>query len=183
MGIIDENCILMDKYEIIFLGDIMNYEMLILILNLIVINPNKVHYNKGNIYTFNSPQITSRLNEMASYQHSAIVIRNPITNKYIYLSHSGLPIKIISYIKLISETEDSITIKSDYMFKLSNTFITSLKFMKNIFLDKINFTTNNLYIEKFINKKIKFIEPKLYIEDDDNNMEDVISTKLMIKLF
>jgi hypothetical protein len=144
MGVLDNYCKLINDYEMIFLGDIVDrgvygFELMMLIYLLIVNNPGKIHYNRGNheelvtmtkyglikeiaiqfgnkvdiefINTVNqyreynnlinlyneylSPDVVNIINKynyIISLQHSALVIKNPINNKYIYLSHGGLPI-------------------------------------------------------------------------------------------
>ena len=131
MNILNENCKLLNNYNIIFLGDIVDramydYELLIIIYELIRLNPKKIHYIRGNHeekdingnygllehinMQFNSniiygPNILSesenenpkneihnKINELMIYQYSALVIKNPNNNKYIYMSHGGLPI-------------------------------------------------------------------------------------------
>jgi hypothetical protein len=131
MNILNENCKLLNNYNIIFLGDIIDramydYELLILIYELIRLNPKKIHYIRGNHeekdinekngllehinMQFNSniiygPNIESesdneiqknelhnKINELMIYQYSALVMKNPNNNKYIYMSHGGLPI-------------------------------------------------------------------------------------------
>ena len=179
MGILDNMCRLQNNYEIILLGDVIDrgiydYELFILILSLIKINPNKVHYNKGNhediitasrygfidvinIQFDNDKLIIEKWEELNDYQSSAIVIKNPITNKFIYLSHGGLPILIQT--ELIGN-------KLKYKFRLSKKFIDSLKNEKNIFLNKNKIATECLY-SQFDN-----IQTIQYDSDIDSDNED-----------
>jgi hypothetical protein len=113
MNIIDENSKLKENYNIIFLGDfvdrgIYGYEIVILIFKLKLINPNNIHINRGNheeehtnskygleeqmLVQFGNTDLHNKLNESFNYFHSALLIKNPHNNKYIYLAHGGLPL-------------------------------------------------------------------------------------------
>jgi len=113
MNIMDQNCKFLDNYHIIFLGDIIDrgvygYETLMLIYCLNILNPTNVHVNRGNHedYSINSTfgfleqikiqfdndeLVSTKMNTIMLFQSSAILIKNPINNKYIYLAHGGLP--------------------------------------------------------------------------------------------
>jgi|688.fasta_scaffold97523_2 hypothetical protein len=139
MGIMDENCILLNNHHLIFLGDIVDrgnfgYELLILLFLLKRINPNNIHLNRGNheeqninkIYGFKNEiikkigfgignRIYYKLNSTLLYQHSALLIKNPINAKYAYLAHGGLPLStyegisddIIDLLKRFDDTSPS----------------------------------------------------------------------------
>ena len=112
MGILNNECILQNNYHLIFLGDIVDrgvygYEIIMLLYCLLILNPEKVHLNRGNheeldintmygLYAqiqkqFNDDTIHRFLNQVMEYQSSAILIKDPNDNKYIYLSHGSLP--------------------------------------------------------------------------------------------
>jgi hypothetical protein len=119
LGIIDENCVIMDNYNLIFLGDIVDrgtygYEIMMILYCLLIKNPNNVFINRGNHEEMetnsdpnNSPLLTqlktqfgnnirhTDINNVMEYQSSAILIKNPIDNKFIYLCHGGLPVKLL----------------------------------------------------------------------------------------
>ena len=117
MGILNENGILQNNYNIIFLGDIVDrgiygYEVLIIIFILKLLNPNNIHINRGNHeesdinkkYGFKkqlniqfNENIHSKINNCLEYLHSGLLLYDfddtDINNrKYVYLSHGGLPI-------------------------------------------------------------------------------------------
>jgi len=116
MNIMNEECILQNNYHIIFLGDIVDrgqyaYEIIMLIFLLKIKNPSCIHINRGNHEEENmnerdgflneliskfgrseGTQMHIRLNNVFLHQHSAILIKNPINDKYTYLAHGGLPI-------------------------------------------------------------------------------------------
>jgi hypothetical protein len=113
MNIMDDKCKLLENYNIIFLGDVVDrgvygYEIVILIFILKIINPDSVFYNRGNheeletnsnygllehnVVQFNNDFIHKIINNCFNYSHSAILIYNEKTEKYIYLAHGGLPL-------------------------------------------------------------------------------------------
>jgi hypothetical protein len=113
MGIIDGMCKIQPTYNIIFLGDIIDrgvygFEIMIIILLLKLINPNNIFVNRGNheekdinykngfrdhiMMQFNSDNIFDLFNSSFVYSHSALLIHNNLSNKYIYLAHGGLPL-------------------------------------------------------------------------------------------
>jgi hypothetical protein len=113
MGVFDDMCIIQPKYNIIFLGDIIDrgvygFEIMIIILLLKLINPNNIFVNRGNheekdinykngfrdhiMMQFNSDNIFDLFNSSFVYSHSALLIHNNLSNKYIYLAHGGLPL-------------------------------------------------------------------------------------------
>ena len=118
MDIMDENCILLNNHHLVFLGDIVDrgnfgYELLILLFLLKRINPGNIHLNRGNheeqhineFHGFKNEiikkigfdignRIYYKLNSTLLYQHSALLIKNPINTKYAYLAHGGLPLSI-----------------------------------------------------------------------------------------
>jgi hypothetical protein len=129
MNIINENFGIKSEYNIIFLGDILDrgkysYECIVLISLLKILNPNQVFINRGNHEEFDLASRDGTLREMEekfnsgeqifndlihtlNLSHSAIMIKDPITQKWIWLSHGGIPInkdsnKIIQEIKNIS---------------------------------------------------------------------------------
>jgi hypothetical protein len=140
MGILDENCKTINDYHIIFLGDVIDrgiydYETIMILYLLIKNNPDTIHYNRGNheeqdiaIFMFGS-NILTQFNynmtiwdtwcDIVKYQQSALLIQNPINNKYIYLSHGGLPMTGSSNPALSS---------------LSNTFLNNIPNNQNIFI-------------------------------------------------
>jgi len=113
MGILNNECILQNNYHLIFLGDIVDrgvygYEIIMLLYCLLILNPDKVHINRGNheesktnsqygLYKeittqfSNGYDIYTSINTVMEYQSSAILIKDPNDNKYIYLSHGSLP--------------------------------------------------------------------------------------------
>jgi hypothetical protein len=112
-NIIDDNGILDPKYNLIYLGDIIDrgkfgYEIIIILYILKILNPQSIFLNRGNHeemkinkrYGFKDELkiqfgvdniIYTKINNIMKYYHSALIIKNPSTNKYIYLSHGGLP--------------------------------------------------------------------------------------------
>jgi hypothetical protein len=121
MDIMDEECNLLNNHHLIFLGDIVDrgqygYEVIILIFLLKIQNPDCVHINRGNHEDIEINRTNGFLNELKSkfeadegenvhtylnnifcHQHSALLIKNPINNKYTYLAHGGLPTRINTY--------------------------------------------------------------------------------------
>jgi hypothetical protein len=115
MEILNEDCILQNNYNIIFLGDVVDrgqygYEILMILFLLKILNPSNVHINRGNheeqvmnVHFGFLNEVKSKfgkkhgeivhaeLNNVFIYQHSALLIKNPINNKYTYLAHGGLP--------------------------------------------------------------------------------------------
>jgi hypothetical protein len=116
MNIMNENCILGGNYNIIFLGDIIDrgqygFEIIMIIFLLKLLNPDRIHINRGNheeleqntgngfnediTAKFPNPQEAIRIFTCINYtflfMHSALLIRNPNNQRYIYLSHGGLP--------------------------------------------------------------------------------------------
>jgi hypothetical protein len=79
--------------------------MLLYCLN--ILNPDNIHLNRGNheeeqvnikfgLITqinkqFPMSDIFTPINQIMIHQSSAILIQNPLNNKYIYLAHGGLP--------------------------------------------------------------------------------------------
>ncbi len=119
LNILDKDCKLKDNYHLIFLGDIVDrgvygYEIIMLLYLLKIKNPNNVHLNRGNheekkqnTHDGFKIQMETQFGEQGRWininiametQHSAILIKNPINNKYIYLAHGGLPVYQSSYI-------------------------------------------------------------------------------------
>ena len=118
MDIMDDECNLVNNHHLIFLGDIVDrgqygYEVLMLIFLLKLKNPDCVHINRGNHEELELNKTYGFLNELKSkfgeddglelydyinnvfdHQHSALLIKNPINNKYTYLAHGGLPTRI-----------------------------------------------------------------------------------------
>ena len=112
--ILNERCELKQNHNIIFLGDLVDrgvygYEIVILIYKLKLINPNNIYINRGNheedsincchglqdqmkIQFQDNNSLYNQLNLSFNYCHSAILIKNPTSNKYIYLAHGGLPL-------------------------------------------------------------------------------------------
>jgi len=116
MNIFDNNCRLRDNYNLIFLGDMIDrgvygYEIVMLIFLLKIQNPTNVHINRGNHEETNTntnygflEQINIQfegdahlvydlINTVFTAQHSALLLQNPINDKYIYLAHGGLPLQ------------------------------------------------------------------------------------------
>ena len=114
LGIIDENCKLLNNYKLIFLGDIVDrgvygYEIMMLLYCLLIINPNDVYINQGNheeigtnvryglkdqmITQFDNTDFFFKINNNMGLQSSAIILKNPLNDKYVYMAHGGLPIK------------------------------------------------------------------------------------------
>jgi hypothetical protein len=115
MNIMNEECVLQNNHHIIFLGDIVDrgqyaYEIIMLIFLLKIKNPTCIHINRGNHEEFDMNTRDGFLNELKSkfgevdgidvhkklndvflHQHSALLIKNPINNKYTYMAHGGLP--------------------------------------------------------------------------------------------
>ena len=115
MNIMNKECVLQNNYHVIFLGDIVDrgqysYEIIMLIFLLKIKNPTCVHINRGNHEEDDMNARDGFLNELKSkfgvddgnnlhklinqvflHQHSALLIKNPINNKYTYLAHGGLP--------------------------------------------------------------------------------------------
>jgi hypothetical protein len=112
IGIMSNTCELDKDYHLIFLGDIVDrgiygYEIMILLYLLKLRNPNNVHINRGNHEEedtnweyglsfqmkkqFHKFDLFFSLNDTMIYQHSAILIKDPNDEKYIYLAHGGLP--------------------------------------------------------------------------------------------
>ena len=115
LNIMDNNCILQNNYNLIFLGDVVDrgefaYEIVMLLFFLKFKNPNNVFLNRGNheVFELNSSngfkneiikkfstttgeKIHETINSVFNYYHSALLIRNPINGKYTYLAHGGLP--------------------------------------------------------------------------------------------
>jgi hypothetical protein len=114
MNILDENFRLKENYNAIFLGDIVDrgnygYECLVLIFLLKLINPRNVYINRGNheeltastAYGFRSEMIAKNftindfdtiIRTTIGLTHSALMIKDPHTNKYIWLCHGGVPV-------------------------------------------------------------------------------------------
>lgn len=116
LGIIDENCKLLNNYKLIFLGDIVDrgiygYEIMMLLYCLLIINPNDIYINQGNheecetnnryglsqqmFVQFNSYENFEKINSVTELQSSAIILKNPLNNKYIYMAHGGLPVELL----------------------------------------------------------------------------------------
>lgn len=114
MGIMDSNGYLINNHHVIFLGDIVDrgvygYEIIMLLYCLNILNPDTIHLNRGNhesedinsSYGLSSEldnqfpddanDLFNDINHTMLRQSSAILIQNPFNNKYIYLSHGGLP--------------------------------------------------------------------------------------------
>jgi hypothetical protein len=114
MGVLDQDCNLINNYHLVFLGDIVDrgvygYEIIMLIYALLQINPKNVHITRGNHeekginntggfkdqldvqFGTDSDDIFNKINYTMSLQPSALLIQNPINLKYIYLSHGGIP--------------------------------------------------------------------------------------------
>jgi hypothetical protein len=118
MNILDKGGKLLNNYNIIFLGDIVDrgiygYEVIIIIFILKLLNPGSVNINRGNHeennintkYGFKKQlniqfgkdnNIHSKVNNCLEYLHSGLLLYDfnaDVNNrKYIYLSHGGLPI-------------------------------------------------------------------------------------------
>ena len=116
LGILDNKCRLQDNYHLIFLGDLIDrgnhgYELILLTFLLKIINPYNVHLNRGNheesimnskesfitevkykLGNIDGSAIHTKINNILLYQHSALLIKNPLTAKYAYLAHGGLPL-------------------------------------------------------------------------------------------
>ena len=117
MEIMDSNCLLINNYNLIFLGDVVDrgqysYEILMLLFLLKVKNREKIYLNRGNheeelynkmpvngfldemMFKF-SPTIGEymhkEINNILQYLHSALLIKNPINGKFTYLAHGGFP--------------------------------------------------------------------------------------------
>jgi len=120
LGIIDGECKLMENYNLIFLGDIVDrgiygLEILTLIYMLKILNPNQVFINRGNheeLYQnrisgfyneiINKPylikylkdmkiELYNKINNLFKYQHSGLLLKYPSDNKYIFMAHGGFP--------------------------------------------------------------------------------------------
>lgn len=115
LNIIDNNCLLKNNYNLIFLGDVVDrgeyaYEIVMLLFLLKIKNPNNVFLNRGNheVSDLNSrdgfkneilakfskvdgEKIHETINSVFNYFHSALLIKNPINGKYTYLAHGGFP--------------------------------------------------------------------------------------------
>lgn len=112
MGIMNENGILINDHHVIFLGDVVDrgvygYEIMMLLYCLNILNPNNIHINRGNHeeeitntryglraqlqIQFSSNNVFYDMNKKMIRQSSAILIRNPLNDRYIYLAHGGLP--------------------------------------------------------------------------------------------
>jgi Calcineurin-like phosphoesterase len=119
LNIMDENCILNDNYHLVFLGDLIDrgiysYEIMMIVYLLKILNPTNVHLNRGNHeeVTMNGDiasgtrlykqmtnqwgvrigeELHQKINFTMNYQPSCIIVKNPITSKYIFLAHGGLP--------------------------------------------------------------------------------------------
>jgi len=117
MEIMDSNCLLINNYNLIFLGDVVDrgqysYEILMLLFLLKVKNPEKIYLNRGNHEEglYNGMPVNGFLDEMnfkfsmsigtimhkeinkiLQYLHSALLIKNPINGKFTYLAHGGFP--------------------------------------------------------------------------------------------
>ena len=114
-NIMDNNCVLQNNYNLIFLGDVVDrgnyaYEIVMLLFLLKIKNPNNVFLNRGNheVFALNSrdgfkdeieakfsksvgENIHKTINSVFNYYHSALLIKNPINGKYTYLAHGGFP--------------------------------------------------------------------------------------------
>jgi hypothetical protein len=136
-NIIDENFKIAHDYKIIFLGDILDrgwygYECLVLISLLKLNNSGKVFINRGNheeiwmttkesfikeiqnknIILNNGLRLDySDIIRVLSLSHSALMIRDPHTKHFIWLSHGGIPINnnttIMQEVKNISNNPSS----------------------------------------------------------------------------
>jgi len=115
MNIMDNNCLLKNNYNLIFLGDVVDrgkyaYEIVMLLFLLKIKNPNNVFLNRGNhevselnsrdgfkdeieskFSKLNGENIHETINSVFNYYHSALLIKNPINGKYTYLAHGGFP--------------------------------------------------------------------------------------------
>lgn len=115
LNIIDNNCVLQNNYNLIFLGDVVDrgeyaYEIVMLLFLLKIKNPNNIFLNRGNheVSDLNSrdgfkneilakfskvdgENIHKTINSVFNYFHSALLIKNPINGKYTYLAHGGFP--------------------------------------------------------------------------------------------
>ncbi len=117
LNIINQNFQIIGNYKIIFLGDIFDrglysYECFVLISLLKIINPENIFINRGNHEEFYTSKAYGFSNELQnkfgsigemfhmkildilSLSHSAVMIKDPIFNKYIWLCHGGIPIEI-----------------------------------------------------------------------------------------
>ena len=112
-----------------------DYEIIIILYELILLNGiDRIYYNRGNhedpgmnsanqpndpkdhllIHTIetqfgtdndNNNWIRTNINILFMHQHSAILMKNPINDKYIYMSHGGLPLDYTEKnLKLLSST-------------------------------------------------------------------------------
>jgi hypothetical protein len=132
MNVLDDQCNIINNFNLIFLGDIVDrgvygYELTMLIYALILINPNRIIFNRGNheekemneqpqygfkdqiIIQFGDKdgnEIFNEINYVMKLQTSALMIKNPINGKYIYLSHGGIPTSDGYPLEIIEEFVD-----------------------------------------------------------------------------
>ena len=120
LGYMDKNCKLINNYKIIFLGDIIDYSIfdyptLLIVLELMNINSSNVIYNSGNHENMNvnlsnqykyqdkliprlklfdkfKDKISNSIVDLFKNLHLAQLIKHPDHDRYVYLSHGGLPI-------------------------------------------------------------------------------------------
>ena len=116
------------------------YEIIMLLYCLNILNPNNIHLNRGNheeehinsgfkrdnliwqIYeqfpaippdpTDHAKELLDAINHRMLRQSSAIIIKNPLSDKYIYLAHGGLPTTDLYELDPII---DSINFKEKYL--------------------------------------------------------------------
>jgi hypothetical protein len=144
MNVMDNKCNMINNYHLVLIGDLVDrgiygYEICMLLLMLKKINPNNVHINKGNheVITQNTTDgffaeikkkfpmrldLHDRINSIFDLISSAILILNPLNNKYTYISHGGLPINYPSFkindsiINLKTEYKNIIINNNDILF-------------------------------------------------------------------
>jgi hypothetical protein len=135
LGFLDENCKLLDNYNIIFLGDIVDrgqygFEIVMIIFLLKLLNPNGIHMNRGNHEDIsqnksdgfyndienkfvdpanpaNPAKVFNLINETFICEHSALLIKKPNSDRYIYLAHGGLPVSFESINQLRQQIQNT----------------------------------------------------------------------------
>jgi hypothetical protein len=140
MNILDSNFKLKPNFSIVFLGDIIDrgvfsYECFVLIALLKINNPQNVYINRGNHedertssnYGFPEELALKGINNafpaiMRTFKHthSALMVKDPITRNYIWMSHGGIPIErnlsLPIFITNISELDQSDQLIDDNLY-------------------------------------------------------------------